>query len=194
MKRVLMIAYHFPPLAGSSGIQRTLRFAKYLPDFGWQPLVLTTTTNAYARTSDDQLKDVPQNCIVVRAPALDAAKSLSIRGRYLAITARPDRWISWWPSAVLYGIQMIFRYKPDVIWSTYPIATAHLIGHTLHRFFGIPWIADFRDPMTQDGDPSDPRLWESFKRVENMVFSRATKCTFTTPGAACFYDHQYPDY
>lgn len=192
MKRVLMIAYHFPPLAGSSGIQRTLRFAKYLPEFGWQPLVLTTTTNAYAQTSDDQLKDVPKNCVIARAPAFDAASSLSIRGRYLAATARPDRWLSWWPGAVLYGMRMILRYRPDVIWSTYPIATAHLIGHTLHRFSGIPWVADFRDPMAQEGDPSDPRLWRSFKRVEEKVFSRAARCTFTTPGAVRFYEQQYP--
>ena len=44
MKRVLMVAYHFPPLAGSSGIQRTLRFVQQLPSFGWQPLVLTAAT------------------------------------------------------------------------------------------------------------------------------------------------------
>ncbi len=43
MQRVLMVAYHFPPLAGGSGIQRTLRFAQYLPEFGWQPLVLTAS-------------------------------------------------------------------------------------------------------------------------------------------------------
>ena len=59
MKRVLMIAYHFPPLSGSSGIQRTLRFVRYLPEFGWQPTVLTTHPRAYQQVSDDQLADVP---------------------------------------------------------------------------------------------------------------------------------------
>ena len=49
MKRVLMIAFHFPPLAGSSGIQRTLRFARHLPQFGWEPLVLTAHPRAYER-------------------------------------------------------------------------------------------------------------------------------------------------
>ncbi len=48
-RRVLMVAYHFPPLAGSSGIQRTLRFVQQLPRFGWDPLVLTTSTGAYER-------------------------------------------------------------------------------------------------------------------------------------------------
>lgn len=192
MKRVLLIAYHFPPMVGSSGIQRTLRFAKYLPEFGWHPLVLTTTPNAYPETSEDQLRNVPENCVVSRAPAFDAANALAIRGRYFGATARPDRWLSWWPGAVLYGMRMIHRYKPNVIWSTYPIATAHLIGHSLHRLSGIPWVADFRDPMAQEGDPSDPRLWRSFKRVEEKVFSRAARCTFTTPGAVRYYQQQYP--
>ena len=56
---VLMMAYHFPPLAGSSGIQRTLRFVQQLPEFGWEPIVLTAHPRAYERTSDDLLREVP---------------------------------------------------------------------------------------------------------------------------------------
>ena len=58
-RRLLMVAYHFPPLAGSSGIQRALRFVQHLPSFGWQPLVLSAHPRAYERTSPDQLADVP---------------------------------------------------------------------------------------------------------------------------------------
>ena len=53
MRRVLMVAYHFPPLAGSSGIQRTLRFVQHLPAFGWEPIVLTAHPRAYEAVSDD---------------------------------------------------------------------------------------------------------------------------------------------
>ena len=53
-----MVAYHFPPAAGSSGIQRTLQFARHLPQFGWEPVVLTASPRAYERTSQDQVKDV----------------------------------------------------------------------------------------------------------------------------------------
>ena len=60
MKRVLMVAYHFPPLAGSSGIQRTLRFAQHLPRYGWHPMVLTVTANAYEHVSTDLLREVPE--------------------------------------------------------------------------------------------------------------------------------------
>ena len=54
-----MVAYHFPPLAGSSGIQRTLRFAQQLPHLGWSPLVLSANARAYERTSSDLLDELP---------------------------------------------------------------------------------------------------------------------------------------
>lgn len=81
MKRLLMVVYHFPPLAGSSGIQRTLRLARHLPEFGWEPIVLTTNLAAYERTSHDLDPDVSPGLIVQRAFALDAARQLSIAGR-----------------------------------------------------------------------------------------------------------------
>ncbi len=59
-KRVLMVAFHFPPLAGSSGIQRTLRFAQHLPALGWQPIVLTAHPRAYEATSDDLTSEIPR--------------------------------------------------------------------------------------------------------------------------------------
>ena len=76
MKRILMIAYHFPPLAGSSGIQRTLRFVQHLPSLGWQPLVLSADPRAYEKTSDDLMADVPPSTVVRRAFALDTARHL----------------------------------------------------------------------------------------------------------------------
>ena len=58
MPRILLVAYHFPPLAGSSGIQRTLRFVQHLPKFGWQPMVLSAHPRAYERVSDDLSAEV----------------------------------------------------------------------------------------------------------------------------------------
>jgi glycosyltransferase involved in cell wall biosynthesis len=193
MKRILMIAYHFPPLAGSSGIQRTLRFVQHLPSFGWQPLVLTANPRAYERTSDDLMGEVPADAIVHRAFALDAARHLSLRGRYLGSMARPDRWISWKFDAVRVGLRMIKTYHPDAIWSTYPIATAHMIGAELHRRTGVPWLADFRDPMAQEGYPADPRTWQSFKEIEMEAVRNADFSLFTTPGSARVYRQRYPE-
>jgi glycosyltransferase involved in cell wall biosynthesis len=192
LNRVLMIAYHFPPLAGSSGIQRTLRFVQHLPDFGWQPLVLTAHPRAYERTSEDLLADVPPETVVCRAFALDTARHLSIAGRYLGALARPDRWMTWRFDAIRQGLRMIERYKPVAIWSTYPIATAHQVGLSLHQRTGLPWVADFRDPMAQDGYPPDPKAWHAFKRLEEAVVNRAQASVFTTPGAARTYRERYP--
>ena len=88
---------------------------------------------------------------------------------------------------------MIRDFKPDVIWSTYPIATAHLIGAELQRRSGLPWIADFRDPMAQNGYPEDPLTWQAFKRIESRAVSQAALCTFTTPSAASEYRQRYPE-
>ena len=193
MKRVLMIAYHFPPLVGSSGIQRTLRFVQHLTAFGWEPAVLTTTVGAYERTSADLDDDVPNGLVVERALALDAARQLSIAGRYPGWLARPDRWMTWRFAGVRAGMQLIHRLRPAAIWSTYPIATAHVIGASLARRSGLPWIADFRDPMAQDGYPPDPKTWQSFKEVEEAAIRAARFSVFTTPGAARMYRERYPE-
>lgn len=191
MKRVLMIAYHFPPLAGSSGIQRTLRFTRYLPEFGWEPIVLTAHPRAYDRTSDDQLADIPAGVRVIRAQAWDTARHLSLAGRYPAFLARPDRWRSWSLGAVPAGLAAIRQFRPHAIWSTYPIATAHRIANTLVARSGLPWIADFRDPMAQDGYPTDPATWRSFERIERETIARASFSTFTTPSALATYQTRY---
>ena len=192
MKKVLMIAYHFPPLAGSSGIQRTLRFVQQLPELGWEPIVLTADPRAYERTGEDLLDEIPPGLVVRRAFALDTARQLSLGGRYLGFLARPDRWMTWRYGGVAAGVSLIRQHSPDVLWSTYPIATAHLIGRALARRSGLPWIADFRDPMAQDGYPADPAMWRSFKDIETDAVAGARFSTFTTPGAAREYQRRYP--
>jgi len=183
MKRLLMIAYHFPPFAASSGIQRTLGFARHLPAFGWEPLVLTAHPRAYEHCDRGHIA-LPAPMVVEPAFALDTARQLSLMGRYPGFAARPDRWISWWLGAVPKGLAMIRKYRPEAIWSTYPIATAHKIACTLQRLSGLPWVADFRDPMAQDGYPEDPKTWRSFRRIEEATLRRASRAVFVTEGAA----------
>ncbi len=187
-----MVAYHFPPLAGSSGVQRTLRFSSYLPQFGWEPIVLTAHPRAYSSTSTDQLDQIAPGVRVVRAPAWDTKRLFSVRGRYPAFLARPDRWLSWWLGAVPLGLWLIRKLGVHAIWSTFPIATAHLIGATLATRTGLPWIADFRDPMAQPGYPSDPATHASFVRIEQRTTALARCCTFTAPGAVDEYARRYP--
>lgn len=193
LRRVLMVAFHFPPLAGSSGIQRTLRFVQHLPALGWQPLVLTIRPTAYERTSPDLDSAVPAGTPVRRAVGFDTARQLAVGGRYAAWMARPDRWVSWRFDGVRQGLQMIREFSPQAVWSTYPIATAHLIGAELHRRSGLPWIADFRDPMAQDDYPADPVTRAEYARIERLAMQHAAHSLFTTPSALAIYRQRYPE-
>lgn len=193
VKRVLMIAYHFPPLRGSSGIQRTLKFVQYLPSTGWEPIVLSAHPRAYEEISDDQLIDVPGHNVVSRAFALDAARHFALFRRYPRILALPDRWASWLLGAVPAGLGLIRRHRPHVIWSTYPIATAHLIGFVLHRLSGIPWVVDMRDPMTDEVYPPDESTRRVYRWLERKAIAHASLIVCTTAGAIDDYRNRYPD-
>ena len=187
-----MVAFHFPPLAGSSGVQRTMRFAQSLPEFGWEPLVLTAHPRAYEQVAADLEKEIAPTLVVRRAQAWDSARHFAVRGRYPRLLACPDRWISWKFDAVRSGMAMIDQLRPAALWSTYPIATAHVIGAELARRSGLPWIADFRDPMAQEGYPSDPRVHRAFVAIEQATASCAAAWTFTSPSAARTYAGRYP--
>jgi len=190
-KNVLMIAYHFPPANMGSGHLRALGFVKYLPSLGWKPIVLTAHVKAYPRIDAASVELIPQACPVYRAFTLDARRHMGIRGKYPAFLAQPDRWISWWPAAVWQGLRLIRKYNIRVIWSTYPIMTAHCIAYTLSRLTGIPWIADFRDPVTSSVSLENRYAASSQRRWEQRVVTRATHTVFTTPGAMQSYAERY---
>jgi glycosyltransferase involved in cell wall biosynthesis len=191
VNKVLMVAFHFPPQRGSSGVQRTLKFARYLPRSGWQPLVLSAHPRAYPDTGDDLGDEA--GCVVERAFALDTARHLSLRGRYTRLMALPDRWISWWLGAVPAGLRMVRRHRPVLLWSTYPIATAHLIGLTLHRLTGLPWVADLRDPMIDDSYPVGRLARRAAAWIEAQTVRHCARLVCTTPGAVRSYRRRYPD-
>lgn len=192
VKRVLMLAFHFPPQRGSSGIQRTLKFVRHLPALGWQPLVLSAHPRAYESTGADQLGEIPDTVPVRRAFALDSARHLAVRGRYPGLLALPDRWASWLLGAIPAGLAIVRRQRPDVIWSTYPIATAHLAALLLRRLTGLPWVADLRDPMIDDSHPSGRLRRAAAAWIEARVVRHATRVVLTTPGALRSYRARYP--
>lgn len=191
-KRALMVAFHFPPQTGSSGILRTLNFVKHLPAHGWDTSVLTATPGAFEEQRSDLISSIPPQVRVLRAFALDAARHLSIKGKYLQMLALPDRWSTWWFGAVLSGLREIRLHRPQLIWSTYPITTAHLIGRTLARLSGLPWVADFRDPMINGDYPSGLMQRRVWQWLEAGVMKDAIRCVFTTERAAQTYRDRYP--
>ena len=196
--RVLMIAYHYPPCGGSSGSQRTLSFSRHLAEYGWQPVVLTVHPRAYPEQDADQLELMPASVPVKRAFGLDTARHLSIAGRYFQTMALPDRWVSWALSAIPLGMWLIRKYRPRVLWSTYPIATAHLIGLALHRLSGIPWVADFRDPMIEEDPtsgqrwPAHPAIWNAREWIERRVVRECSRAVFVAPKALRTCSARYP--
>ena len=191
--RALIVAYHFPPQAGSSGLLRALKFCRYLPEFGWMPTVLTINPRAYERTDDSQLADIPSSVSVTRAFGLDSRRHLSIAGRYFRITALPDRWVSWLAGAVPAGLYNIKKHNIDVILTTYPVASAVLVGYFLHILSGKPWIIDFRDSMTEDGYPEDPRTRKMYQWIERKAIQHGTRFIFTAPAAIRMYLARYPE-
>ncbi len=89
-KVVLMVAFHYPPDHSSSGYLRTLKFSKYLPESGWQPVVLTVREQYYQSQDAAQ---IPSQVVVHRTRAINTKKSLAVGGKYLQLLATPDRYI-----------------------------------------------------------------------------------------------------
>lgn len=193
-KRLLLVAFHYPPVQGSTGVIRSLAFSRYLRDFGWDVQVLTAATFAYEKIRSENLKSIPDHVKVARAWALDSQKHLSIGGKYSTRLASPDRWQSWICCGFVRAAMLMLTDRPDAVMSTYPIASAHCLGLLIHRAFGIPWLADFRDPMAQDGYPADPRLHKAYRTIESATFKYAQRVTVTTKGAAELYASRYPNY
>jgi hypothetical protein len=85
------------------------------------------------------------------------------------------------------------RNKPDVIISTYPIASAHIIAYVLHLVTGVPWVADLRDPMAQVGYPSDPHRKKLYEWIERKIVEHCSYTMVTAPGAKALYQQRFPE-
>ena len=189
---VLYVAFHFPPILGSSGVHRTLAFTRHLAENGWDVNVLTSSIKAYDNWSEQQFSFIPKNVKVIRAFARNAARSFSFKGKYLSWMAFPDNWQSWIVTGILSGLKSIWVNKPKIIISTYPIASAHIIAYVLHKISGVPWVADLRDPMAQDDYPTDLRRKKLFEWIEKKAVKHCKYILLTAPGAVEFYQQKFP--
>ena len=161
MKSALIIAYYFPPL-GMGGVQRVTKWAKYLPQFGWQPYIVTVKNIQYYAYDPTLLEDVP-NCFVYRTGSFDPARILAkfrkhksdIKNEKLFFPKwgthatrqffLPDSKIGWYPFAWRKLVQIAGCIHPEVVISTSPPLTAHLLGMRFHKSYSVPWVVDFRD-------------------------------------------------
>lgn len=156
-RNVLVIAYYFPPM-GLSGVQRTVKFVKYLPEFGWKPFVLTSSPNRYFAFDDsllDELKD--RNIEIFRTyPKKEQKAEYKVQkfpnytfqkiGRIITQSIyQPDRFIKWKKSAVELGEKIISKNKIDAIFATAPPFTDFLVALELAGKYKIPFLMDYRD-------------------------------------------------
>ena len=184
MRHALFVTFQYPPDASSSGVLRTLKYTRYLAEHGWRVTVLSVATAAYETVDEATLADIPPNVRVVRTPYLDSARHLSLRGRYLALTALPDRFVGWLPWAVAAGLRIARADPVDLVYSTSPPATAHLVAWRISRRLRKPWVADFRDPWFEDrpepGAPAGKLFRGIDRRLEAGVVTAARHVVAST--------------
>lgn len=182
-RKVLMITFHYPPSNTSSGGLRPLKFGKYLGEFGWDSSVLTVREACHESIDPALLAQIPAGITVHRPFCLDAKAAFSVRGRYPAFITVPDRYVAWLPFGTRAAVRSVREEGIDVLYSTSPVPTAHLIGLATKRLTGVPWVADFRDPWVEtEGSEVHGRMRQAFElRLEKLVVTHADRVLVTTP-------------
>jgi glycosyltransferase involved in cell wall biosynthesis len=215
-RRVLMIAHHFPP-AGGSGSNRALAFARYLPRYDWQPVVVTPGA-AWASNRDDNLtSQLAPGLRVIRTHSFEprqrrAALRLQSdaraprRGRDPSLRAAsflrsnaghlkrfPDAHMGWLP----FALAAAKRQDYDVAYSSSGPFTSHLVGLLLKRMTGRPWVAELRDGWycwNRAIFPDYPAWRDALeRRLEAATLRTADAVVLVTDRMADAFRHQYPD-
>ena len=176
MKRVLVITYYWPP-TGGSGVQRWVKFSKYLPSFGWQPVIYTPENPEQLAVDKTLESDIPAEAEIIKTHIIEPYEmyrsflrksghskeatevnpvnaqnksflqkaAMWVRGNLF----RPDPRCLWIRPSVRFLKKYLEEHPVDILVSTGPPQSMHLIGRELSLQTGIPWIADFRDPWTK---------------------------------------------
>lgn len=198
MKRVLIVTYYFPPIGGPA-VYPMLKFCKYLPQHGWLPTVICGGKNDPDFGPDETLvKEVPEEAQVHRIDYPHGTIWRQVRGWLFAhrlgrvghhvgfFIDFPCRFREWAELAIAEAARLIEKLRPDVIWTSSPVLSAHFVGLAIKQRFGIPWVADFRDPwvgnpilMSEEHFPQ----WQLGRqaRAEAKVARVSDCCTFAHP-------------
>lgn len=211
LKPILIITYYWPP-SGGAGVQRWLKFSKYLPEYGWRPIIFTPENPDFDLKDESLLKDVNPEVEVLKFPIwepyrifkkLSGQKELkqgqilesSRRSifKQLAIWVRgnvfiPDPKVFWVKPAVNYLQGILESNEIKHVVTTGPPHSMHLIGMKLKmKVPSLTWVADFRDPWTQweilhEMKISKP-MWRKHQKLEQQVFKVADSLLVTSPSA-----------
>ena len=214
MRRVLIITYYWPP-TGGSGVQRWLKFAKYLPSQGWQPVIYTPSNPEQLAVDESLVAEIPAEAEVLKTRIREpyaiyhklVGKKTDARGAGLnPINAQKKNWkqqlmlwirsnffvpdprAGWVRISVKYLTEYLQEHPVDVIVTTGPPHSVHLIGRGLKRKLGVPWVADFRDPWTRmyyfGNLPLLPWVRKAHFRLEKSVLDEASAVVAVTPFVA----------
>ncbi len=204
---MLVIAYYWPP-SGGSGVQRWVKFCKYLPAEGWTPVVFAPENADYPSLDPTIGADLPQDLELVRGRIwepyaayrkLTGAKSTEVTEissgkksfkQKLSLWIRanlfvPDPRVGWVRPSVKTLKNYLREHPVDVIVTTGPPHSVHLIGRKLHKALGIPWVPDFRDPWSRmyylKYLPMTPATWRLLRRQEQAVLDECSTVLACTP-------------
>ncbi|WP_452220741.1 glycosyltransferase [Lacinutrix salivirga] len=192
-KTVLIITYYWPP-AGGPGVQRWLKFVKYLPEFTINPIVYCPENPSYPIIDESLVNDINSDVVVIKQPISEPYKlalllskkskviskgiisdkkkqsfverlMLYIRGNYFI----PDARKSWVKPSVKYLQEYIKVHNIDTVITTGPPHSLHLIGLELKKRLNVTWLADFRDPWTTIGYHKKLKLTKSSQRKHKQL-------------------------
>lgn len=206
MKKVLIISYYWPP-SGGIAVHRCLKFAKYLREFGWEPIICTADNPEYPVLDEGNFKDVPLDATIIKTKIwepynlfklitgkkrkerihnvfIEEEKSgfthklgIWIRGNIFI----PDARRFWIRPSIKFLSEYLKGNPVDVMFTNGPPQTTHMIAYGVKKKLGIPWHADFQDPWTQvDYFPQlmlNPISLKIHKAMEQRVFRWADKVT-----------------
>jgi len=214
MKKVLIISYYFPPVGGA-GVQRVLKFVKYLPHFGWEPIVLTVKNIQYPAYDSSLLEEIPKETKIFRSGSFDPLRVIYLlkkpfrrsknysnsfkntshfKSRLSKFIFIPDNKIGWLFFAVIKGLRVAQKNKIDLIFSTSPPPTTHLVGLLLKKFLKVPLVVDFRDSWETSLEEKAPTFLHRWlqKKIEKKILHNADSVITVNEQIQTILQNRYP--
>lgn len=215
----MIFTYYFPP-AGGVAVQRFLKFSKFLPEFGWEPIIITVENGSYPYYDESLLREISPALRMYRTKTFEPFEFYNLlkgkKGKVMPLVAVgangnksffqraaefvranffiPDARKGWVPYAIKQAEEIIENEKIAAIITTGPPHSTHLIGLKLKEKYGIKWVADFRDPWTKIFYnkllPRTSGTETKDKRMEEQVLSSADLVTVISPGLKAEFENE----
>jgi glycosyltransferase involved in cell wall biosynthesis len=179
-----MVTFHFPPSA-ASGSHRLLGFARHLPRHGWRSVIVSPPTTPHERVDENLAKQIPREAPVYYVPFRMSGLLRPVRAFANRVAFSID-WYFWSRRMLAAAREAIRVHHPAAILTSGPPHEIHLIGASIHREFGLPWIADFRDPwVATSGKEGDRSWWTRVDRRREASVMRDAQLIIANAPLAC---------